>query len=403
MRAPLAILLLASAAAVTACSPADDVTTSGAAEVVESGPRHADHRFCGWLNGNDDDPAFTKQAYDTFLAHADEYDAVHPTWWRVGSPTSFANHHDGSDRPVAGFHDPRVLARTTPGGARTKLVPMVGASVRPDYLHVHHMINDPDLRRRHVEALVALATENGYDGLDLDYEHIDPVHLGDDLGPGQSAATEMRAYAEFVALAARAMHAAGKTLSVAVPVTVDEDDPVYDYDAISREVDAVHLMAYDYHYEDGPHAGPVAPLGWVEDGFDQVLDVDGGQRAGMFLAGLPNYGLVGPDTSPGGYGFARVCPTSQGCLGLLEGGYDATTAHMDHCDLPAKRVYAAGRAPNAGLPTGERMFFEDLASLDEKIAAAAKRGLGGVTYWSIGGEPGGDAFFATIARRFPRP
>jgi chitinase len=397
MRAHLAIVLFAASACATACS-----ATGQGVEALESAPRRADHRFCGWLHGSADDPAFTDQAYGTFAAHAEEFDAVHPAWWRVDSPTSFANHRDGRDAPFEGFHDPRVLSRTTPGGGRTRLIPMIGASNRPDYLYVHGMINDPELCRRHVEALVALATQNPYDGLDLDYEHIDPVHLGADLGPGQTAATEMLAYSEFVALAARAMHAAGKTLSVAVPVVADEDDVVFDYDAISREVDAVHVMAYDYHYEGGTHVGPISPLGWVDAELDQIHAVDGGQRAGMFLVGLPNYGLIGPEVDPGGYGFVRVCEPSASCLGLLQGGYDETTAHMSRCTIPAKRSYAAGRAPNAALPGGDRLFFEDLGSLDEKLAAAAERGMGGVTYWAVGGEPGGDAFFDVIEQRFPR-
>jgi spore germination protein YaaH len=53
------------------------------------------------------------------------------------------------------------------------------------------------------------------------------------------------------------------------------------------------------------------------------------------------------------------------------------------------------------LPGGERLFFEDLASLEERIAAGARRGIGGVSYWSIGGEPGGDAFFEMIRDRYP--
>jgi chitinase len=396
MRAPLAVVLLATAGA-TACS------AEGAGVAPdEAAPRRADHRFCGWLHGDDDDPAATEQGYGTFVAHADDFDAVHPTWWRVSSPTSFVNHGEGRTEPFAAFHDPRVLAHTTPGGGRTRLVPMIGASARPDYVYVHRMINDPELRRLHVEALVALATENGYDGLDLDYEHIDPAHLGADLGPGRTAESERRAYAEFVAVAARAMHAVGKTLSVAVPIVADEDDPVYDYDAISREVDAVHVMAYDYHYEGGPHAGPLAPLGWVEDGLDQVRAIDGGRRAGMFLVGLANYGLTGPEVDPGGYGFGHVCAPETGCLGLVRGGYEETTTHMLHCSMSAKHRYAAGLAPNAALSGGGRVFFEDLASLDEKLAAAEERGIGGVTYWTIGGEPGGDAFFSMIERRFPR-
>lgn len=356
---------------------------------------HADHRFCGWLDGPGDDPAFTEQAYATFAAHADDFDVVHPTWWHVASPTSFAGR--------AGRQDPRVLSHTTPGGARTKLVPTVAAVHRPDYLYVHRMINDPELRHQHVRALVDLAVDNGYDGLDLDYEHLDLENLKCDMGPGHTGTTERAAFSEFFAEAARAMHAAGKTISVTVPVIADLHDPTYDYDRLSEEADAVHVMNYDYHYEGGPHVGPLAPLGWVEENLEIIRGIDGGARAGKFLLGLPNYGVIGPEATPDGHGTVRVCQPSSRCGELFQGAYDVTTTHMSHCNLALGHRKDSGRTPNVELGGGERLFFEDLASLDERITAGKRSGLGGVAYWSIGGEPGGEAFFAMIRERYPRP
>jgi spore germination protein YaaH len=403
---PSMVPLLVTLAGAPACAGTGEAPAGDTALPLEgAGPlsgARADHRFCGWLYASPDDPASAEQAYDTFAAHADEFDAVHPTWWRVESPTSFTHHARDTDTPSWGFHDPRVLAHTTKGGGRTKLVPMIAASNLPGYLYVHRMIYDAELRREHVRALVDLAVENEYDGVDLDYEHFDPAHLQDEMGPGHTGATERAAFAEFFAEAASALHAAGKTISLAVPVIVDDDEPVYDYDALSRDADAVHVMNYDYHYEGDTHAGPLAPLGWVEDNLDLIQGIDGGRRAGKFLMGLANYGVVGPEVPPGGYDAARLCEPRSRCLELFQGPYEATTAHMSHCPTTAKRRYPAGRVPNVALAGGERLFFEDLDSLDEKIAAGALRGLGGVTYWTIGGEPGGEAFFAWVRARYPR-
>jgi chitinase len=403
-------LAIAAAALAASCASPEGSAREGAGTTAQAlGPdpeARADHRFCGWLHGAIDDPAFTDRAYDTFAAHAGDFDAVHPVWWRVDSPTTFANHPRDRQVSFAGFHDARVLDHTTPGGGRTRLIPMIGASDRPEFLQVHRMINDPALRHEHVRALVALVTENGYDGIDLDYEHLDPDHLKDDIGPGHDAGTERVAFSAFVDEAAAALHAAGKRLSVAVPVVLDVPDPVYDYDALSRAVDAVHLMTYDFHYEGGTHAGPLAPLGWVEGTLATIRAIDGGRRAGRFLLGLANYGLIGPEVSPGGYGHVDVCEPTTACLARFPGDYDATSSHMQHCDLVKKLPpYAAGRAPNKALPGGDTLFFEDLDSLDEKMAAAQQSGLGGVTYWAIGGEPegpGGESFFTRVRARFPR-
>jgi spore germination protein YaaH len=162
-------------------------------------------------------------------------------------------------------------------------------------------------------------------------------------------------------------------------------------------------MNYDYHYEEGPHVGPLAPLGWVEENLDLIQGLDGGRRAGKFLLGLPNYGLIGPDEGADGQGVVRVCQPSSACRALFQGPYEETTGHMGRCRAPGGQRYAPGRTPNVALGCGERLYFEDLASLDERIAAGVRRGLGGVSYWSIGGEPGGDAFFAMVRERYPAP
>jgi chitinase len=368
----------------------DEAAVASRSQRVASSP----HRFCGWLQGKQRDPAFTERAYDTFARNAAEFDAVHPVWWRVASPTTLTNRPHGRDAPYAGFHDARVLDQTTSRGGRTRLVPTIEATERPDIVHAHTMINDPELRRRHVDAVVDLVVSNGYDGIDIDYEHLDPDHLGEDMRPGQSVHTERQAFSAFVGELSRALHGAGRTLSLALPVAHGPGG-TYDYDALSAAADVIHVMGYDFHYEAGPHIGPLAPLGWIERSVAYIGEIDGGRRRDRFLLGLPNYGIVEPPGAP-----IEVCQPSTACLELVGGSYATTTQHMEHCRGPGRPVIAPGRAPNAELPDGARVFFEDLASLEEKTRAAARGGLGGVSYWKIGGEP--EAFFEMVRRHFPR-
>ncbi len=117
----------------------------------------------------------------------------------------------------------------------------------------------------------------------------------------------------------------------------------------------------------------MAPLAWVEAAIhDIVKSIDEGRRVSRFVLGLPNYGLVGPETDQGGPRFARVCEPTAACLALTAGTYDTETGHMDHCPLGKER-YPPGRTPNKALPGGDHVFFEDLASLEEKVAAAEHR------------------------------
>jgi hypothetical protein len=67
-------------------------------------------------------------------------------------------------------------------------------------------------------------------------------------------------------------------------------------------------------------------------------------------------------------------------------------------------VIASGRAPNAQSSQGH-LYFDDLASLEEKVAAAASAGIGGISYWNVGGEPdrpGARSFFDMVRAYFPK-
>lgn len=373
-------MLLACASALSVCHRIEDSAVAAPSETrVETRPdREGEHRFCGWLYGSRN-PDLLNRAYGTFAAHAEDFDAVHPTWWHVTGLTTI-------EARSVGFEDPRVMDNTTRGGKRTKLIPTIQAEDQPDRDYAHAILNNPDLRRRHVAAIVDLVTSHGYDGIDLDYEHLSAT-----LGPGQTVHTERQAFSTFVAEAAAALHAAGKTLSLAVPV-VGSRRGIYDYEALSAHADHIHVMGYDYHYEQGPHGGPVAPLGWIRDVVDYIGSIDGGLRRDRFILGMPNYGLVG----------TTVCNPSLRCLEMAGAGYRTSTEHMDHCAMGGADP---GRTPNATLADGQVMFFDDLASLEEKVIVAAEGGLGGVSYWSIGGEPdrpGARTFFEMVRSHFPR-
>lgn len=354
-----------------------------------------EHKLCGWLH-EQPDAADTELGYDTFAEHASELDAVHPKWWRVASSTTFVNHPRDREAPFRGFHDRRVLDHTTPGGAPTRLIPLVAATTKEDIAFIHVMIHDPELRKAHVAALSRLVVEHGYDGIDLDYEHLRAVR--ESVLPAKTMAEERAAFSAFVEATARALHARGKELSLAIPVTFSEDSE-FDLDVLSAAADELHVMGYDFHYQGGDHAGPTAPLGWIQGFIAQVATIDGGRRSSRFILGLSNYGILG---APGS-GKVEACEPLTRCFALFVGDYATTTDEMARCSEAC--CIDPGRAPNVLLRDGKRLFFEDLASLEEKVSAAQAGGFGGITYWGIGGEPiapGSRPFFQMVRSHFPR-
>jgi spore germination protein len=136
----------------------------------------------------------------------------------------------------------------------------------------------PESRRRHVAALVALAVDKGYDGIDVDWEAIPPA--------------DRDRFSQFVEELARALHDKHRLLSIAVfpktsePGQWDLQKP-YDYARLGAVVDEFKIMTYSFS---GPwgEPGPQMPLDWAGD----VLTFAAGLvPPGKTYLGLPFYGF----------------------------------------------------------------------------------------------------------------
>ncbi|HEY1587481.1 MAG TPA: glycosyl hydrolase family 18 protein, partial [Polyangia bacterium] len=313
------------------------------------------HRFCGWLMATgyvsiDQDPN-----YADFVANAAEFDAVHPMWYTLATATTFT--------PSFGEGSALVLNNTTVGGKRTLLIPTIAAADGTQPQLASQIVNSPSLRAQHEAAIVALVMAKSYDGIDLDYEHLN--------------ATDQSAFSQFASELGALLHAQGKTLSFAVGglTAANANTTFWDYNALSQSADQLHVMGYDFHYL-GSHPGPVTPLGWIQTVLAYIGTVGGGGRAGKFILGLPNYGLSGPDS-----GTTSWFGSSMDSINLVGGTYDTTTTHMTTCPFTNGVAMAPGRAPNATTSAGAHVFFDDIASHQEKVSAAQAAGLGGITYW----------------------
>lgn len=115
-------------------------------------------------------------------------------------------------------------------------------------------------RAKFISRLVALAVTNDYDGLDLDFEKFA-------FSDGRSTwSTTRPAWVTFVAQLSSALHAKGKILSVTTPPLYNAGRTstsgywVYDWAGISRYVDRLRIMTYDYSVS----GYPIAPFYWVE-------------------------------------------------------------------------------------------------------------------------------------------
>ena len=212
-----------------------------------------------------------------------------------------------------------------------------------------------------VAGIVALTEREHYAGIDLDYENL---HAGD-----------RQAFTTFVTRLARALHARGKVLSVAVfaKTTNAGTDPrnvAQDYAAIGRAADQVRLMAYDYHWDSSP-PGPVAPISWVR----AVLRYARTQiPASKIILGVPLYGYDWVGHHGTGISWLQALRLSR--------QYHAT-AHYDQASQAPWFRYrdAAGHE--------HTVWFENAASSRAKFDAAQGAQIGGVYLWMYGYEDAG--------------
>jgi spore germination protein len=220
---------------------------------------------------------------------------------------------------------------------------------------VADLLSDPARAQAHREALVKAAVDNGWDGLDIDYESLPPT-----AGP---------VFTDFMAALADDLHAQDLQLTVAVPARVSDQEEwglAYSYQVLGRIVDEVRVMTYDHSWS-GSDAGPIAPLQWVED--------------------------VATHAS-------QTVPKEKLMLGLATYGYDwvgekGVSLQRENAVELARRVGATPEwdAESAGWTFGyeengeqHTVWYEDARSLAAKQQVAIDQELRGVAIWALGGE-----------------
>jgi spore germination protein YaaH len=224
---------------------------------------------------------------------------------------------------------------------------------------VHNLITSPRLRGAHIAAIVQAVTRAKWAGIDLDYESL--------------AASDRTAYSAFVTDLARALHDAGKKLTLTVHAKTAEPGDwsgarAQDWQALGRAADEVRVMAYDYS-TDSTAPGPIAPIAWVED----VLR--------LAVTEIPPEKIV---LGVAAYGYDW---TGAGHAQDLQWADAEAIAHA-HAIAPAWDTTSQSPYFTYQDDQGRRhtVWYEDARSLKAKLDLAAKYRVGGIVLWRLGGE-----------------
>ena len=270
---------------------------------------------------------------------------------------------------------------------------------------------DPGLRAQHVADLVALVMNNGYEGLDLDYENF---AFSD--GRASWDATQPN-WTTFVAELSAALRAQGKLLSVTIPGPCDTANRcggrngywVYNLPGIAPYADRIRIMAYDYTVQS---IGPIAPISWVRANVEHAVTV---MDPAKLQIGVPTYGRARTRTvAGGGYRLSGVCPTKDGSTAERRAWRSATAmSSVTAREIPELlATYGLSDADVTWNPETQESFFRYTKKVDwtdgagnpqvcnaerqvnfvgpdavlARTQLVGQYGLNGAALWTIGGE-----------------
>src|SRR5215510_3219071 len=229
-------------------------------------------------------------AIRSFLAHADKVDLLVPTFYSVNA-----------EGLVTGAPNPVVMDAAKK--AHVPVMPIVvnGGFVQAEF---HKFVGDTAAQKRMLDALIRACKENGYIGIQFDFENV--------------RWTDRDALSALVKDSAAAFHKESLQLSVATVPNApggpgsetqfsawiyENWRGAYDLKAIGEAVDLLCLMTYDQNTL-WTVPGPVSGWNWVVANVDYALQVVPPEKLSL---GIPLYGyhwfagMPVKDTSELGY------------------------------------------------------------------------------------------------------
>ena len=251
----------------------------------------------------------------------------------------------------------------------------------------------PESRRTFARSCVDLLAAHGLDGVDLDWEY--PVSGG---APGTvHRPQDKENFTLLLQELRRALDQQGRrdgkryVLTIAGAVNggyLSSIEP----QAAAEIVDHIFLMAYDLHGPWDASTGFNAPLYTPSDGpLRSRASVDGGISAWLgrgvpaekLVLGMPLYGYIFQGVSSRGNGLYQSFDSAKSVSwDKVKEAYLNRSAYRQfrHEEAEAPYLY------------GNRAFlsYDDPDSIAAKAALARRRGLGGVGFWELSQDRGGD-------------
>jgi len=304
-----------------------------------------------------------------------------PTWIYVdmdaetGMPRAYTVSELGRQTDFAAYIDTAHRAGATVWVTAVSFTPAVSDA----------LIHTPAAVDAFIEKMITVCTSWGADGLNLDFENMNPEHKYD--------------YNAFAAQVTEALNEHDLIVSADVTVPLGYEDPsnwwqCYDRSGLSEAVDYVAVMAYDQHLE-STNPGPVGGLDWVEEKIRLTLAEIPSDK---LLLGVPFYARDFRVLADGSTETVSVYRNQVEAM-LAEDRYTSGSIEFEIEEWHVKNE----RQPDSGVlyleftdqyGTLHRIWYDDEVSLAARAALADKYHLAGVAAWQL--SFGRDAYWEAL-------
>jgi spore germination protein YaaH len=285
--------------------------------------------------------ATTGRSFEDLQRHYMQIAAVSPTYY-----------HLGPDLAILGQDDPLVT-----GWARLRGIDVEPRVESQDPAILHTLLSSDANRSGLVARISALVAENGYDGINVDFE--------------AGAASDRPLLTAFASQLAQTLHTQGAKLTMAVAAktgaTLTGRAGFYDYPALAGIADRLFVMAWDLHWATSP-AGPISDATWVGKIIKYVTTVPNASR---FTIGTQLYGFDWPAG-------AKATPLEWDDMTAMLTTLGAATTW----DAVAQEPYFT-YTDSAGLT--HTAYYANAQSVQGRLGRARAAGLG-VGLWRLGDE-----------------
>ncbi|XP_076235082.1 chitinase-3-like protein 1 [Calliopsis andreniformis] len=248
------------------------------------------------------------------------------------------------------------------------------------------VVSNQSTRERFVRNVVAFLEKYHFEGLDVDWEY-----------PSQNGGrkSDKRNFVLLLKELKQAFSSKGYSLSAAVGADSDSAPKSYDIPEISKYLDFINIMTYDFNGNWNHYTGMNSPLypGPKDDSYQRTLNINAiveywlshGAPREKIIVGLPFYGitftlknpdehgLYAPTTGPGKSGpytdEAGTIGYNEMCVKIHEGGWNIVHTKKERVPYAYKHH--------------QWISYDNPESIREKAEYIKSKNLGGAMIWSI--------------------